>query len=62
MNFAPWGQRLQIRKLAYASDVKTENASLAKLRGAMTTRGSKIVFKIHSFLKLCFAPSLLDSI
>ena len=56
MNFAPWGQRLQIRKLAYASDVKTENASLPKLRGkqwgAMTTRGSKIVFKVHSSLKL----------
>ena len=51
---------------AYASDVKTENASSPKLRGkqwgAMTKRGSKIVFKVHSFLKLCFAQSSLDSI
>ena len=68
MNFAPWGQRLEIRKLAYASDVKTqtENASSPKLRGkqwgAMTTRGSKIVFKVHSSLKLCFAQFSLDTI
>ena len=49
MNFAPWGQRLQIRKLAYASDVKTENASLPKLRGKQwgATQRAKITEKVH---------------
>ena len=45
----------------YASDVKTENASSPKQWGAMTTKGSKIVFKVHSFFKLCFAQSSVDT-